>query len=56
MKESVGEFYTILETGDVIYIGADLPDEYAGSNDTYSHRMVMPWIAESLQRSLAYDG
>lgn len=35
LKESVGEFYTILETGDVIYIGADLPDEYTGSNDTY---------------------
>jgi len=35
LKELVGEFYTILETGDVVYIGADLPDEYIGSNDTY---------------------
>lgn len=35
LKESVGEFYTILETGDVICIGADLPDEYTGSKDTY---------------------
>lgn len=35
LKELVGEFYTILETGDVVYIGTDLPDEYTGSNDTY---------------------
>ena len=35
MKEFVGEFYTIIETGDIIYIGKDLPDEYTGSKDTY---------------------
>ena len=40
LKESVGEFYTILETGDVIYIGADLPDEYTNSN--YTHRLQGP--------------
>ena len=31
MKQDVGEFYTIAETSDVIYIGSDLPDEYAHS-------------------------
>jgi len=36
LKEYVGEFYTIAATGDVIYIGADLPNEYSGSKYTYS--------------------
>ena len=31
LKEHVGEFYTIAATGDVIYIGSDLPNEYSGS-------------------------
>ena len=31
LKQYVGEFYTIAETNDVIYIGSDLPDEYAHS-------------------------
>ena len=34
LKQFVGEEYTIEETGDLIYIGADLPDEYAHSNYT----------------------
>lgn len=36
LKEFVGNNYTIIETGDVVYIGTDLPDEYAGSDDTYA--------------------
>ena len=28
LKSYVGEFYTIAETEEVVYIGADLPDEY----------------------------
>lgn len=35
LKEYVGEFYTIAETEDVIFIGNDLPDEYTGSRYTY---------------------
>ncbi|MGN0390897.1 MAG: hypothetical protein ACI4L2_08785 [Wujia sp.] len=31
LKEYVGDFYQIASTGDVIYIGADLPREYTGS-------------------------
>ncbi|MCR5799160.1 MAG: helix-turn-helix domain-containing protein [Lachnospiraceae bacterium] len=34
LKEFVGEFYVIASTGDVIYIGSDLPSEYTGSNYT----------------------
>ena len=34
VKEFVGEFYIIASTGDVIYIGSDLPSEYTGSNYT----------------------
>ena len=34
LKEFVGEFYIIASTGDVIYIGSDLPSEYTGSNYT----------------------
>lgn len=30
----VGEFYTIADTNDVVYIGTDLPDEYAHSEYT----------------------
>ena len=36
LKEFVGEFYTIAATGDAIYIGADLPNEYSGSQYTHS--------------------
>lgn len=32
LKQYVGEFYTIADTKDVVYIGKDLPDEYANSN------------------------
>ena len=35
LKEFVDNFYEIIETGEVIYIGKDLPDEYTGSKDTY---------------------
>lgn len=34
LRQYVGEFYQIAETGDVVYIGTDLPDEYIGSNYT----------------------
>ena len=34
LKQFVGEVYTIEKTEDLIYIGADLPDEYAHSNYT----------------------
>lgn len=36
LAEFVGEFYTIAETEDVIYIGSDFPDEFTGSKYTYS--------------------
>lgn len=32
----MGEFYEIADTKDLVYIGNDLPDEYAGSRYTYS--------------------
>lgn len=31
LKEFVGEFFTIASSGDVIYIGSDLPSEFSGS-------------------------
>lgn len=34
IKQYVGDFIDIEETGDVIYIGSDLPDEYARSKHT----------------------
>lgn len=34
LRQYVGDFYQIAETEDIIYIGTDLPDEYAGSNYT----------------------
>ncbi len=36
LKEFIGDFYTIAATGDVIYIGSDLPREYSGSKYTNS--------------------
>lgn len=38
LKEYVGDFYKIASTGDVIYIGSDLPSEYSGSEYTHSMR------------------
>lgn len=32
LKQYVGEFVEIAESKEIIYIGNDLPDEYAGSN------------------------
>ena len=34
LKRFVGKEYTIETTGDLVYIGSDLPDEYAHSNYT----------------------
>lgn len=34
LKMYVGDIYKVTQTGDMIYIGADLPDEYTGSNYT----------------------
>lgn len=34
LKQFVGEVYTIEKTEDLIYIGKDLPDEYAHSDYT----------------------
>ena len=36
LKSFVGEFYKIADTEDIVYIGKDLPDEYTGSEYTYS--------------------
>ena len=36
LKNFVGEAYQIMDTNDSIYIGSDLPNEYTGSNYTYS--------------------
>ena len=35
LRQYVGEFYTVDDSNDVIYIGSDLPDEYAHSNYTH---------------------
>ena len=34
LEQFVGELVEIAETGDVIYLGKDFPDEYAGSKYT----------------------
>ena len=34
LRQYVGNFYQIAETGEVVFIGTDLPDEYIGSNYT----------------------
>ncbi len=35
LKKYVGEFYQIADSEDIVYIGSDLPDEYAHSNYTH---------------------
>ncbi|MBU5480991.1 hypothetical protein [Blautia sp. MSJ-19] len=37
LQQYVGEFYSIADTKEIVYIGTDLPDEYANSN--YTHRL-----------------
>ncbi len=37
LKQYVGEFYEIADSKEIVYIGADLSDEYANSN--YTHRL-----------------
>lgn len=36
LNDYVGEMYKIACSEDVVYLGKDLPDEYASSEDTYS--------------------
>lgn len=36
LQKYVGNSYKIEATEDMVYIGSDLPDEYTGSNYTYS--------------------
>lgn len=38
LKEYIGEFYSVIEYNDKIFIGRDLPDEYSGSN--YTRKLV----------------
>lgn len=38
LKQYIGEFYTVIEYNDKIYIGRDLPDEYTSSNYNKSLR------------------
>ena len=38
LKQYVGDFYEIASSGDIVYIGTDLPDEYSGSKYTHSLR------------------
>lgn len=38
LKNYVGSEYVIESTNDLVYIGADLPDEYSGSEDTAALR------------------
>lgn len=37
LEQYVDEFFEIVDTKDVVYIGSDLPDEYANSN--YTHKL-----------------
>ena len=37
LQQYVGEFYSIADTKEIVYIGTDLPDEYTNSN--YTHRL-----------------
>ena len=37
LQQYVGEFYSIADTKEIVYIGTDLPDEYTHSN--YTHRL-----------------
>lgn len=34
LKQYIGEVYEIMDTADVIYVGSEFADEYAGSQDT----------------------
>ena len=36
LKQYVGEFIEIIDSNDIVYIGADLADEYTGSKYTIS--------------------
>ncbi len=37
LRQYVGEFFSIAEDGEIIFIGTKLPSEYTGSN--YTHRL-----------------
>lgn len=34
LRQYIGDFYEITESGDMVYIGSDFADEFSGSNDT----------------------
>ena len=34
LRQYIGDFYAIAESGDIVYIGNDFADEFSGSNDT----------------------
>ena len=40
LERFVGELVEIAETGDIIYLGKDLPDEYSGLKYTRKMRLV----------------
>ena len=48
LKEFVGESYVIEDTNDMIYIGADFPDEYAHSEYTTVERRFLSFSCDEL--------
>ena len=57
LKEYIGECAEIIETSELVYIGADFPDEYAHSKDThvlrglnaYAKANAVPAIRDMIQ-------
>lgn len=47
LKEYIGEYAEITETSDVVYIGADFPDEFAHSKDTKELRGANMYAKEN---------
>ena len=62
LRQYVGEFYTIAESKDVVYIGSDLPSEYQGSKYTRSlkgaaakaNELIIKTIKENINNPIGF--
>ena len=50
LKDYVGDFYSIAEDGEIVFIGTNLPGEYSGSIYTKNLKELPPKLKQMLLR------
>ena len=52
LRQHIGEYYTIIESGQRVYLGKDLPDEYTRSKYTQSANKTVKYVKGQVAQNL----